>query len=112
MKLALSVVLAMALTVQAAYCDLAVLPSYSDVAYASLSKSQVCNVYLPASATNIPCPAIVVVHRGESAGAYLSVMTKLTPDAEALNGDLSDYMAAAFYTDENLDAVFAFLGAE
>lgn len=28
---------------------------------------------------------------GESAGAYLSLMTALTPDAEELNGDVTDY---------------------
>ena len=184
MKLVLSIVLGMALTAQAAFCDDAVVPSYSDVAYSSLSKSQVCNVYLPASVTH--CPVIILVHGGgfafgtqndkliqpvirkaltnsyavfsvdyrksseavfpgaladvkacvrwvkanaekyginpdnitiwgESAGAYLSVMTKLTPDAEALNGDVNDnadysssvnnlvsfYAPVEFYTMDN-----------
>lgn len=133
--------------------------AYADVNYASQSKSQVCNIYLPEGEG--PFPTLVVVHGGgfafgaqdmeiiqpvfvaalengyavvsvdyrksgeaafpaaladvkaavrfvkakageygfdaervaiwgESAGAYLSLMTALTPEVEALNGDVTD----------------------
>jgi len=133
---------------------------YSDVAYASLSKSQVCNIYLPKPDEKL-FPVIILVHGGgfamgsqndpiiqpvikkalekgyavfsvdyrksseavfigaladvkaavrfikanagkynldsenltiwgESAGAYLSVMTALTPEVNFLNGEVND----------------------
>ena len=160
--LAVVVISAVIFVSQAAFCADAVAPSYSDVQYGTLSKSQACNIYLP-SAGKGRYPVILLVHGGgfafgtqndtliqpvtikalsngyavvstdyrksseavfpvtladvkacvrwlkseaekysidadnitiwgESAGAYLSVMTKLTPGVEALNGDMSGNM--------------------
>lgn len=46
--------------------------------------------YLRANAEEYGIDSDQIVIWGESAGAYLSLMTALTPDVEALNGDVSD----------------------
>ena len=159
----IAVIAAMIFTAQAAFCAEIPAPSYSDVPYADLSESQVCNIYLPKSADKGKFPAIILVHGGgfafgtqndkliqpvirkalangyavasvdyrkssetvfpgaladvkffvrwlksqaekynldtdnitiwgESAGAYISIMTKLTPDSEFLDGDMTGNM--------------------
>lgn len=110
MKFVLSALLVIMMAAQPAFCE--------TFAYASLSKSQVCDVYIPdeliqpvikkalakgyaadvkacvrwvkANAEKFSLDADDLTIWGGSAGAYLSVMTKLTPEISALNGDVSD----------------------
>ena len=50
--------------------------TYSDVAYASLSDSEVCNIYLPNDDTSGSYPVIVLVHGGGFAGTVQAFVKK------------------------------------